>query len=141
MVGKSLVYDITSTGANLATNVVAGLTALAPGEVDVTATLVDDESDTVDAVAAFVEHVVANVSGAGGCASGYAIADSDGNGTTDTFLDVEPGATVCFDVVPRSNTSVEALTEPRLFRATLQIWWDHVALADERDVYFLVPVD
>jgi len=57
----------------------------------------------------------------------------------DTFVDVRPGTTVCFVIHARQNDVVEPTTEPQIFMATIQVWGDHVALLDERDVYFLVP--
>lgn len=137
--GGPLVYDIAGDGTGLAARVLDGIAALAPTGVDISAVMVDDPTDSVDAVAAFVDHVVPNVSGAGACASGLSITDDDGDGTEDTFLDVSAGTTVCFDILPQSNTSVAATSEPQLFNAVVQIWLDKVTLVDERNVYFVVP--
>ena len=50
-----------------------------------------------------------------------------------------PGKRVCFDVVPRTNTTVMPLPEPQMFRATISVRGDGVTTLDTREVFFLVP--
>jgi hypothetical protein len=107
--------------------------------MDITAVPVDDPSDGVDAVAAFVWNVVPNTTAGAPCTPGLPTLDYDGDGTGDTFLDVTPGTIVCFDVIPKQNDTVAPTEDPQTFMATIRVWGDHVTVLDERDVYFLVP--
>jgi hypothetical protein len=100
---------------------------------------VDDASDAVDAVAAFVQEVKANAAGGAPCSAGLSAVDTNGDGVTDTFRAVLPGARACFDVVPKQNETVEPLTTPQMFKATIVVTGDGVTTLDTRDVYFLVP--
>jgi hypothetical protein len=135
-----LVYDIPGNGSGLGAQVINAVRDLASGvPMDITVYPVDDPDDDIDAVAAFIERVEPNVAGVGGCRGGLRTADSDRDGVLDTFTGVTPGTTVCFDVVPRENTTVEPTDRPQTFIANIQVWGDHVTLLDERDVYFLVP--
>ena len=56
----------------------------------------------------------------------------------DYFPSLKPGLPVCWDVVPRMNTSVPSERDPRVFVAQLRVGADG-ALVDSRDVYFLIP--
>jgi hypothetical protein len=46
---------------------------------------------------------------------------------------------VCFDVVPRTNTTVAPLETPQMFRASVVVKGDGVTDLDTRDIFFLVP--
>ena len=50
-----------------------------------------------------------------------------------------PGNRVCFDVVVKTNVTVEPTEAPQLFRATVEVLGDGFTSLDERDVFFLVP--
>jgi hypothetical protein len=52
---------------------------------------------------------------------------------------VTPGTPVCFDIVPRMNTTVMPTASPQLFRAHVDVIGDGVTVLDTRDVYFVVP--
>jgi hypothetical protein len=93
----------------------------------------------VDAVAAFVDHLEANPNGGAPCATGLQVADTNGDGRADTFTNVLPGTTVCFDVVPKMNTTIMPTTAPQMFKATINVVGDGVTTLDSRDVFFLVP--
>jgi hypothetical protein len=135
-----LVYDIAGTGVGLGDQVISAVQALASGvPLDITVRAVDAPDDEVNAVEAFISRVEPNVAGLGDCAGGLTTDDDDDDGVLDTFLSVIPGTTVCFDVVPRMNETIESTGRPQSFRATIQVWGDHVTLLDERDVFFLVP--
>jgi hypothetical protein len=99
----------------------------------------DDPTDAVDAVAAFVERIEANPTAGPPCASGLTAIDTDGDAVADTFQSVTPGTVVCFDVVPKMNTTVPALDTPQMFKATIVVEGDGVTTLDTRDVFFLVP--
>jgi hypothetical protein len=48
---------------------------------------------------------------------------------------------VCFDVIPRMNTTVMPTDMPQVFRAIIEVVGDGVTVLDEREVFFLVPPD
>ncbi|HJL14426.1 MAG TPA: VWA domain-containing protein [Sandaracinaceae bacterium LLY-WYZ-13_1] len=108
--------------------------------IDISLEYVDDPSDAVDTWAAFVDHVEANEAGdpARGCDPRMA-EDTDGDGYPDTFMNVTPGARVCFDIIPKQNDTVMPTPMPQLFMATLRVLGDGFTELDSRDVFFLVP--
>ena len=95
----------------------------------------DDPRDAVDATA-FVSHIEVN-STAPGCSAG-ASSDTDGDGLDDTFTDVVPGDTVCFDVVAATNGSAPATDAPQLFPVAVTAFGDGAPL-DRARVVFIVP--
>jgi hypothetical protein len=101
--------------------------------IDISASIANDPSNgSVDAVADFVDHLSPNNTAGGVCATGLTIS---GNG----FLNVTPGTTVCFDVVPKENTVVMPTAMPQMFKAIITITGDNITVLDRRTVYFLVP--
>lgn len=135
-----LVFDVASDGSGLGDTVVRAiqtLTSFAPMEITTLAQ--DDAGDNVDAVAAFVQALKANVTAAAPCTLGLNARDSNLDGVADTFVDVRPGTRVCFDVLAKTNTTVKPTEEPQMFRATIVVQGDGVSELDKRDVYFLVP--
>jgi hypothetical protein len=92
---------------------------------------VDDPADDVDAMD-FVSSIVPAAAPAPPCATGLAVAG-------DSYVQVQPGTTVCFDVIPARNETVEPTAEPQMFKAIIQVWGDEVTVLDERAIYFLVP--
>jgi hypothetical protein len=137
----SLLFRINgSNGAGLSNAVATAVKVLTSYvELDVGAIGTDDPSDSVDALAAFVERIETNTTAGGTCASGFAVADTNSDSVNDTFRQVLPGNTVCFDVVAKQNTTVPPLTTPQMFKATVRVEGDGVTVLDTRDVYFLVP--
>jgi hypothetical protein len=128
-----LIFRLASNGSGLSDSVTKAIKVLTEyGVIDIGAQAADDPADTVDAVAAFVDKVKANVTSGGACATGIAI-------SAEVFQDVKPGTVVCFDVTPRQNTSVEAKTTPQVFKATVSVVGDGVTKLDTRTVLFLVP--
>lgn len=118
--------------------------ALVPIDASAQASDVDDPGESVDAIAAFVDHLVARTTSAPGlsCATGLATYDRPGiddDDHHDTFRTVVPGTSVCFDIVPRSNVTVRPTLSPQLFRARIRVLGDGFTPLDERIVYFLVP--
>ncbi|HEV8324898.1 MAG TPA: hypothetical protein VG389_25005 [Myxococcota bacterium] len=136
--GNPLVFD----GADAAAGPVietAISTLVSSVPLDLSALAVDDPADAIDAVAAFVDYLVTLQTGVAPCTAGLTETDSDGNGFPDEYVDVTPGTSVCWSVVPKVNTTVMPTSEPQLFRATVEVWGDSVTLLDSRDVFFLVP--
>ncbi len=117
------------------------LTYLRPSgaPLDITAVVVDDPSDAVDVSSAFGFRAVANADAVGSCSAGLMSLDYDGDGVLDTFRDVPGDGTVCFDLVAGANETVVSTGEPQLSTASIQLWLDHVTLAEEHHVYFVVP--
>ncbi|MDI7269322.1 MAG: hypothetical protein QME96_15135, partial [Myxococcota bacterium] len=149
--GTPLVYDINSNGTGLGDEVVTAVQTLAnqvPLRID--AVPVDDPADTVDAPLEFILRIEANASGDSVfdpvarvdriCTVTSPLpVDENADGYPDYFPRVLPGTPVCFDIVPRRNTTVPAIREPQMFKATIQVQGDRITVLDERDVYFFVP--
>lgn len=135
-----LIFTIDSSGNGLGNAVAKAVEVLVGfGVLDVGADPIDDPADAVDAVVEFVDRVEANTMAGTPCAMGLIAIDTDADGTSDTFQDVQPGTTVCFDVIPKMNTTVMATAVPQMFKATIVVSGDGVTTLDTRDVFFLVP--
>ena len=136
-----LIFRIDGTGAGLGTAVADAVEALTGfGTLDIGADPQDDPSDSVDAVAEFVERIEANPTAPAPCASGMVAIDvAPVDGINDTFQSVTPGTTVCFDVIPKMNTSVMPTDMPQMFMATIVVEGDGITTLDTRDIFFLVP--
>ena len=128
--------------------VVDAINALASSTpLDITARPRDaDDGDGVDATV-FIERIEPNTTGGVMdprdpmivCVAGLPTADVDGDGFAETFPDVTPGTPVCFDIIPRMNTTVMPTAAPQLFRALVDVVGDGVTVLDTRDVFFVVP--
>ncbi|MBW2277247.1 MAG: VWA domain-containing protein [Deltaproteobacteria bacterium] len=113
----------------------------------VTATAFDDDADEVDAVAAFIERIEADEDGGEEdpdnpgvfCLGGLATTDLGDDGHPDAFVGLLPGTTICFDVVPKTNETVDEQPEPMVYPALIDVIADEVTLLDSRTVLFLVP--
>lgn len=133
-------------GSGLSTAVTDAVRAAAAVPLDVSARASDimDPGETVDAVAAFVERLETRNSAAPGltCTTGFVTLDApgiDADSFHDTFQSVTPGSPVCFDVVPRMNTTVMPTLVPQVFRARIDVLGDGFTPLDDRIVFFLVP--
>jgi hypothetical protein len=133
-------------GSGLSSTIVELVRRAAQVPLDVSARAVDlaDAGETVDAVAAFVDHLEPRTTSAPGlmCTGGFAIEDRagiDGDAFPDTHNNVTPGAPVCFDIIPRMNTVVAPTLVPQIFRAQINVIGDGFTPLDDRTVYFLVP--
>jgi len=74
-----------------------------------------------------------------GCAPRTA-RDEDGDGITDTFAAVEPGASVCFEVVAKMNTTIKWKGVTRFYGAFLDLYGLPGATMIERHrLIFMVP--
>ena len=134
--------------------VVSGIVALANGlKFDIHVEAKDVDPMTVDR---FMDKLVPNLSGTGPAAMCISMAPAPlqdnfngpkaapgADGVLDTYPGIGGGAQVCFDVVPKMNTSVMATDQPQFFHALLQVkgvaGGNTVNLGTPRDVFFLVP--
>jgi hypothetical protein len=139
-------FQIAANGTGLTTSVVDAIENAAEVPIDVSARATDvvDPGETVDAVAAFVDYLETRTTAASGltCTTGFTTVDRpgiDGDSVHDTFEGVRPGQPVCFDIVPKMNTTVMPTLDPQLFRARIDVLGDGFTPLDNRDVYFLVP--
>jgi hypothetical protein len=148
--GDPLYFSIASDGSGLGTEVVDAVGELATAvPIRVDAIVEDDPSDMTDAVAAFVDSVETNTSGASiwdpileemrTCTSGLSVGTPGTAPTVDYFETVDPGVSVCFDIIPKHNTTIPATTVPLRFQATITIWGDEYTPLDARDIFFVVP--
>lgn len=118
--------------------------AAVPLDVSARATDIVDAGESVNAVTAFLDHLETRTTAAPGltCTTGFVTLDGagiDADGYPDTFQNVTPGAPVCFDIVPRMNTTVMQTLVPQLFRAQIDVIGDGFTPLDNRIIYFLVP--
>jgi hypothetical protein len=145
--GAAREYVLDAFGGSGLSSVIIDLVrraAAVPLDVSARARDLADPGETIDAVAAFIDHLEPNTTGAPGltCTGGFATSDYagiDGDSFPDTFLNVTPGAPVCFDILPRMNTTVPATLVPQVFRAQIDVLGDGFTPLDDRVVYFLVP--
>jgi hypothetical protein len=145
--GSSMSYIFSApsgSGLSAAITTLVARAALVPLDVSARAVDLVDPGETVDAVAAFVDHLEPNAAGAPGltCMGGFATSDYagiDADSFSDTFLNVTPGSPVCFDIIPKQNDTVPATLAPQVFRAQVNVIGDGFTPLDDRVVYFLVP--
>jgi Bacterial TSP3 repeat len=142
--GDPLVYD--GSGAQASQSIIDAITALSQVPMDISSIASDNDdgtdgfgqTDTIDAVAEFVDYMETNMSG-GACSTGWQVSDGDSDGHSDTFLQVTPGNPVCWDIHVKDNITVPATEYPQVFTATIDVWGDSITQVDDRTVYFLVP--
>ena len=135
--GNPLVFNGTnSAAAGAIEDAVRTVTNNLPLEIGGVA--VDDDSDDVDAVASFVDHIEVLQNDDPACSTGLDVADSDGDGFNDVYTGVVAGTPLCWKVVPKINTTV-TVEKPTLFRASVDVFGDNVTLLDSRNVFFVVP--
>lgn len=139
-------FQIPNTGTGLTTSVVDAIENAAEVPIDVSARATDvvDPGETVDAVDAFVDYLETRTTAASGltCTTGFSTVDYpgiDADSVPDTFENVRPGQPVCFDIIPKMNTTVMPTLDPQIFRARIDVLGDGFTPLDNRDVYFLVP--
>jgi hypothetical protein len=128
------------TDASAATALGDGIRTLIQGlPLDLHATVVDDPSDAVDAVAAFVSHVEVQPRATKSCAAGLATVDADGDGSAETYLDALPGTFLCWRLVAKANQTVAPTSSEQVFRATVSIDADGITGIAQHEVFFVVP--
>ncbi len=145
--GNPLVYNINGNGSGLGSQVVNAVQTLAAYvPIEVSTALEDVPADAVDA-RIFVDRVQPNTVGGVPdpmdpmkiCVGGLAVADRDGDTFPDVFTEVLPGTTVCFDIYPEMNTSVESTPVPQLYECLVHVVGDGITILDTRSIYFLIP--
>ncbi|WP_437797920.1 VWA domain-containing protein [Sorangium sp. So ce693] len=135
-----LVFRVASSGAGLNLAVVQAIKVLTTYvTLDISAAAVADETDAVDAASAFIDKIIANNDAPEPCTAGLRVIDKNVDGVADTYTNVFPGPTVCFDVIPKTNVSVPPTTEPQVFTANIVVTGDGVTTLSTRKVFFLVP--
>jgi hypothetical protein len=138
-VGNPLVFSVSSAGTGLDESVVNAVQTLANSvPMDISTEDWDDPSDTEDATI-FIDYITPFNETTAECTGGLVTEDLDADGIDDIFLDVNPGWPVCFDVIPKMNTTVEQIPEPQLFKAFIDVVGNNVTVLDTRTVFFLVP--
>lgn len=76
---------------------------------------------------------------AAGCPA-HAAKDTDGDGIKDTFTAVTVGTLVCFEVLPKTNTTVKPKSIAQFFNAFIDVLGMPGGVKlDRRTVLFLVP--
>lgn len=88
----------------------------------------------------FIEHLEVNLSGDAPCTAWEDVEDTNDDGLIDTFIQIEPGTPVCWDIQVRENDFQPATDEPQIYTATIEVrGGEGGTLLDSRDVYFLIP--
>ena len=147
-----LSFSFDSSGNGVSAGVVAGIVSLASAlKFDIHVEASDVDPNTIDN---FLASLVPNLSGVGPaavCITTAALQDNftgpratvGSDGTNDTFPQIGGGKQICFDVIPKINTTVMNTDLPQLFRARLQVrgknGTNFVNLGVPREVFFLVP--
>lgn len=127
-------------GTSAAAAIENGILKLANGlPLDMNAVPTDDTSDTVDAIAAFMDHLETLQLGTPQCANGLNDIDSNGDTFKDKYLQVRTGTPVCWKVVSKMNTTVPATDNPQLYKAFVTVYGDGITALSTRNVWFLVP--
>ncbi|WP_156041152.1 hypothetical protein [Chondromyces apiculatus] len=159
-----LVFDVTTNGSGVSTSVVSGVQALLRGiKLDLRVLAAPDGS-SVDAVDSFIETVRVNASGGNDeaepgvpCLALNALeqlADfwtgpkglvHQPDGVNESARGVVPGQKICFQVVPKSNTTLPQQAMPQVFKATLSVKarvgtnQNELLLGTPREIAFIVP--
>jgi hypothetical protein len=133
--GEPLVYDGRSDAVvPEVTSAINDVVKRVPLRVTVEAS--DEPGDAGDATQ-FIDHLQVDTQGEG-CSPVALTEDRNRDGHADTFPEVAPGTSVCWQVVPARNGAVRPTDEPQVFRASVTVHGDGSPL-DTRQVYFLVP--
>ncbi|AKU94362.1 hypothetical protein AKJ09_01026 [Labilithrix luteola] len=129
----------------MSSGIVSAIQAISVGSTfDVSAVPSNDPSNAngVDATK-FIKALRAKDEGdaANGCPAAPA-KDTDGDGVKDTFIAVQAGTPVCFEVIPNKNTTVPPTDVPQFYNAFIDVIGapGNIQL-DRRSVLFLVPPD
>jgi hypothetical protein len=150
-----LAYGYNDTNGNgVGSAVTSGIVALANGlKFDIHVEASDVDPMTIDR---FMLKLVPNLSGMGPAAMCVTMtptplqdnftgpkAAPGGDGVLDTFPGIGGGQQICFDVIPKMNTTVMNTDKPQMFHAVLNVKGvsngNTVNLGVPRDVFFLVP--
>ena len=143
-----LVFNAKTDGTGVATGVVKAIQAISVGALfDVTAIPRNDPANMaadgtpVDAVKSFIKDIRAMDEGSppDGCPT-HTAKDTDGDGINDTFIGVNVGTPVCFEVDPKENDDVAPSDAVQFFDAFIDVVGVPGSVKlDTRKVIFLVP--
>lgn len=145
--GKPLFFEVDESASGLDMRVVDAVRAVAEQvPIAVSAVVRDDPSDKADATT-LVQRVEPNIKGGVAdptdptrvCQGGHPTEDRDGDGIADAFVGVLPGVPLCFDVIARKNTSIQAADKPAVYKAFVDVVADGKTVLSTRAVFFLVP--
>lgn len=106
--------------------------------IDVSAVVIDDPTDSIDANL-FVLAIELVNDGSAGCPNGALAIDSDFDSNIDTFAAVTPGLPTCFRLIVKPNTSVAPGANNLLIPAILRIRGDASMPILDRRIVFVVP--
>ncbi len=112
-----------NSGAGVSASIVKAIQAISVGsQFDVTAVPSNDptNADGVDATQ-FIQALRAMEEGDGADCLPHGANDTDGDGVKDTFLSVVVGTPVCFEVIPKINTTVKPKAEAQFFNAFIDV--------------------
>lgn len=138
--GSGAPVVLSAAGAGASAALESATRALANGVPMTLATrAIDDPTDPIDAVTAFVDHFETVQLGAAPCTSGLTATDTDADGHTDAFVSVRMRTPVCWRIVARPNDTVPATGAPQVFRASVDVTGDGITVLDTRQVLFVVP--
>jgi len=107
--------------------------------IDTRAVLVDDSSDAVDTVAAFLERVETLQLGTAECTGSLTDQDSNADGFDDEYAFLAQQSPVCWRIRAKTNATVAAIAAPQVFPATIQVQGARRAGMGQRRVLFVVP--
>lgn len=161
-----LVFDVYQNGDGLTERIADGITSMLKGLLlDMRVVAISDPVEPplfVDSVEEFIEHVTVNQMGADDptdpgvpcwMVPSSKLADkwsgakgmvSGPDAWNETVLQVVPTTKICFDVVPKTNTTVPQTNVVQVFHAVLQVRAkksdkSEINLGQPRDVLFVVP--
>jgi hypothetical protein len=136
--GDPYVFD--GADANAGQAIADGIRELTSSlPLDMAPEMVDDDTDSVDTLAAFLDHLETHTPGTPECIQWPDLQDADGDGYNEKFIQVTAGLPVCWKIHVKQNTTVQPTTEIQVFRAELHLWGNGVTLLDTRTVWFVVP--
>jgi hypothetical protein len=129
----SFVIDST-TWSGIETAVPLGVKALTQAwYYNLSASVMDDPADGVDARAFFLDKVEALTAGSG------TPVDTNGDGTLGTYASAKIGGTMSLKVHAKTNTAISRAAAPQCFRAELRATADGQFVLGRRTSLFIVP--
>jgi len=138
--GNPYVFD--GADANAGQAIADGIRELTSSlPLDMAPEMVDDDTDPVDTLTAFLDHLESFTPGTADCIQWPDLEDADQDGYDEKFIQVTAGLPVCWKIHVKQNTSVPATSDIQIYRAELHLWGNGVTLLDTRTVWFVVPPD
>lgn len=130
---------VDGSNANATTAITSAVeTLIAGAPLDLSARIIDDPGDAIDAPGAFVDHLETAQLGTPECADGLTEIDTDADSFPDSYLGAGAGTRACWRIVARPNLTVPALDASQVFAARIEVIADGATTVRTRDVYFVV---